>query len=105
MLRAHGSGTYASLRALSPHPEGPVEELQRGVADVFVQLRPVHAGGVVAGFRIVVASNLVALIVENLVVGLAGQHVELSLRNILCRKGRVVLGWRRGVAGSDDEVG
>jgi hypothetical protein len=59
-----------------------IEELQRGVADMLVQLDPVDAGCVAAAFRIIIPPHPVALIVEDLVADRAGQHVELRMRDV-----------------------
>jgi hypothetical protein len=58
----------ASVRALSPHIEVRVEKLQRDIPDILVQLGPIHARGIIAGFGIVIPPYLIALIVEDLVI-------------------------------------
>ena len=63
-----------------------------------MQLDPVHAGSIVAGFGEIIAPELVALITENLVADRTGQHIELRLRDVFRRKGGVFIGWCRGVA-------
>jgi hypothetical protein len=67
---------------LSLHVQIRIEELQRGFPDVLVQLGLIHTRGIDAGVGIVVPAHLIALIVEDLVANLTGQHVELGTRNI-----------------------
>jgi len=71
-----------SVRALSLHTQIRIEELQRRVTDVLVQLGPIHARGIDAGLGIIIPPDLVALIVEDFMVNLIGKHVELRVRDI-----------------------
>jgi hypothetical protein len=61
-----------SVRHSSVHAQIRIEELQSGVPDVIVQFGSVHARGIDAGLGIVIPSDLVALIVEDLVANTAG---------------------------------
>jgi len=81
-----------------------VEELQRGVSDVLVQLGPIHARSIVAGFGIVIPSHLVALIAENLMANGTGQHVEPGMRDIVRGKLGIFLRRRCRVSGTDNDV-
>src|ERR1700732_1627564 len=93
----------ASFRALLPHMEVRIEEPQRGIPDIFVQLYPVHAGRIIAGFGKIIPPDLVALIVEDLVADRTGQHVELDMWDVFRRKLGVVLGRRRGVVSTEND--
>ena len=76
---AKGTPPSSSIRSLSRHMQVCIEKLQRSTANVVVQLRPIHTGGIDAGLRIVVQSRLIAFIVEDLVVDRSRQYVESSV--------------------------
>lgn len=95
---------YASVRFLSLHVQIRIEELQRSVPDVIVQFRPIHARSIDAGVGIVVASHLIALIVEYLMANLTRQHVELGMRDIFRSKLGVFLGRRCCVARTNNDI-
>src|SRR5262249_60770058 len=65
----------------------------------------VHASSIVAGFGKVIPPDLVALIVEDFVADQTRQYIQLRMRDVFRRKASVLIGWRRAVAGSDDNVG
>src|SRR5262245_13961165 len=77
-----GCRGYASVRPLSLHTQIAIKELQRGVPDVLVQLGPIHARGIGARLRIVIACELIALIAEDLVTNPTVQHVEVGTGDI-----------------------
>ena len=74
------------------HPQIRIEELQRLLADIFVQQGPVDPGRVDAGGGKVVASELVAFIAEDFMIDWTGQDVELGARDKFRRERGVVLG-------------
>jgi hypothetical protein len=76
------------------HPQIRIEELQRLLADIFVQSGPVDPGRVDAGGWKVVASELVAFIAEDFMIDRTGLDVEPGARDKFRRERRVVL---RGV--------
>src|SRR5450755_1115368 len=87
-----GAATPASVCLLSLHAQIDIKKFQSGVADVFVQLASINAGGIDAGLGPRVASQCFAFIDEDLVIDQTGQHIELDMGNISCRKLRVFPG-------------
>ena len=78
--------TPASVCLLSLYAQIDIKKFQSGVADVFVQLASINAGGIDAGLGPVIASQCIAFIDEDLVIDQTGQHIELDMGSIFCLK-------------------
>ena len=93
-----------SICALPLHTQVRIEELQRGITDMVVPPGAIDAGSIDAGLRPGVASQVIALVDEDLMVDLAGHHVETHVRNVFGREFRILLGRSLGVPRADDDV-
>jgi hypothetical protein len=74
------------------HVQIRIEELLCGLSDVLMQLGSIHARRIDIAVGIIVSSHLIALIVEDLVTNLTGQHVELGMRDIFAANSAFSLG-------------